>query len=437
MQWVDHVIWWHVYPLGFLGADTTGHTRGPRATLRDLEPWLDYLVALGANGLALGPVFDSTSHGYDTVDWYRVDPRLGTEDDLVHLVEAAHAKGVRVMLDGVFNHVGPDFAPLLAARRSPDAPERSLFRVDEDGRFATFEGHEGLVALDHANPEVARMVAGVMTYWCDRGVDAWRLDAAYAVPSQFWGSVLPEVRAAHPELWVVGEVIHGDYVAAVGEGGLDSVTQYELWQGIWHALQDGNLHELAWALHRHDSFLDEFVPMTFVGNHDVTRIASQVDDQRHHGHAAALLLVLGGTPSLYYGDELGWRAVKEERFGGDDAIRPAFPRSSDELVEAEPGVLDRWRTLVGLRRRHPWLHTARSHVVSVSDEALVIEMRPHDEARGETPLVLALNIGDGELTTPVGPSARFLAGERSGLRGEDLVAGAHGWAVLEGGTAGH
>jgi cyclomaltodextrinase len=430
VSWPEHVIWWHVYPLGFLGADPTGEDRSCRRTLRDLEPWLDHLVSLGANGLALGPVFESTTHGYDTVDWYRVDSRLGTEEDLLHLVQAAHATGVRVMLDGVFNHVGPRFPALVAAREQPDAPERALFRVDADGGFDTFEGHGGLVALDHANPDVAQLVADVMSHWCDRGIDAWRLDAAYAVPSGFWAAVLPQVRAAHPDLWVVGEVIHGDYAAAVEEGGLDSVTQYELWQGIWHSLEDGNLHELAWALSRHNDFLDDFVPMTFVGNHDVTRIASQVSDGRHHAHAAVLLLLLGGTPSLYYGDELGLRAVKEERFGGDDAIRPAYPASPADLVEAEPGVLDRWRLLVALRRRRPWLHTARSSVTHVANDQLVLDVTPVDEDADAAPLVVALNIGDGELTTPVGDAAVHLAGEGSGLRDTDLVVGPHGWAVV-------
>src|SRR4051812_35447992 len=105
-DWTEHVIWWHVYPLGFTGADTTGRDRTAAPRLRQLEGWLDHLIALGANGLALGPVFASSTHGYDTTDWFEVDPRLGTTDDLVHLIDAAHARGIRVMLDGVFNHVG-------------------------------------------------------------------------------------------------------------------------------------------------------------------------------------------------------------------------------------------------------------------------------------------------------------------------------------------
>jgi cyclomaltodextrinase len=431
MAWTEHVVWWHVYPLGFTGADTTGADRTgtdvPR--LRALLPWLDHLIDLGANGLALGPVFESSTHGYDTIDWFRVDPRLGTEHDLLELIDAAHAKGIRVMLDGVFNHVGPEFPALQAARRDPTGDDASLFsRSDTDGndndndQFRTFEGHGGLIELDHSSPRVAQLITDVMTYWCDRGVDAWRLDAAYSVPSEFWATVLPRVRELHPDVYVMGEVIQGDYVAAVEAGGLDSVTQYELWQGIWHALQSVNLHELEWALRRHNDFLDHFMPYTFIGNHDVTRIASQIDDDRHHGHAVALLFALGGTPSIYYGDEFGLRGVKEECVGGDDAIRPAFPRQPDHVPDARPEVLALHQELIGVRRRHPWLHSARSRTVEVTNESLVLEL-----TNGADTLLVSLNLGDTALASR--PVTELLAAREAGVSGNSLDVGPHGWAI--------
>ena len=118
-----------------------------------------------------------------------------------------------------------------------------------------------------------------MSYWCDRGVDAWRLDAAYAVAPTFWRAVLPRVRQRHPDVWVFGEMIHGDYAAYVRDSGLDAVTQYELWKAVWSSINDANFHELDWALTRHNEFLDTFVPLTFIGNHDVTRIASRLTEQ--------------------------------------------------------------------------------------------------------------------------------------------------------------
>jgi hypothetical protein len=138
---------------------------------------------------------------------------------------------------------------------------------------------------------------------------------------------LPTVRTRHPDAYVFGEVIHGDYAGFVRDTGVDSVTQYELWKAIWSALNDRNLFELAWALERHNAMLDSFVPQTFIGNHDVTRIASQLLDERHLAHALVILMTCGGLPSIYAGDEQGFRGVKEHRAGGDGAIRPAFPAS--------------------------------------------------------------------------------------------------------------
>jgi cyclomaltodextrinase len=146
--WVRHAVWWHVHPLGFTGADTTGADHRPARRLAQVADWLDYAVRLGANGLALGPVFASSTHGYDTVDHLRVDPRLGDDADFDDLVAWAHARGLRVLLDGVFNHVGrrhPAFAELLARG---DAASRADWFVptgesgpDGRRRYATFEGH--------------------------------------------------------------------------------------------------------------------------------------------------------------------------------------------------------------------------------------------------------------------------------------------------------
>ena len=242
--------------------------------LRRIVGWFDHAIELGASGIALGPMFASRTHGYDTTDHYRIDPRLGDDDDFDHLIAEARRRGLRVLLDGVFNHVGADFPRYreAVARRAA----ARWFR-GRPGRFHTFEGHDGLITLNHDNPAVVDYIVDVMAHWLRRGADGWRLDAAYAVPHQFWAAVLPRVRQAHPDAWFVGEVIHGDYAAVVRDTGFDSVTQYELWKAIWSSLNDGNFFELDYALQRHNEFLDTFVPMTFIGNHDVTRIASQLD----------------------------------------------------------------------------------------------------------------------------------------------------------------
>ncbi|MFJ1704265.1 alpha-amylase family glycosyl hydrolase [Kitasatospora sp. NPDC088346] len=391
MSWSDHAIWWHVYPLGFLGAEPAALPPGepPRDRLSALTPWLDHLVALGCNGLALGPVFASETHGYDTVDHFRVDPRLGTEDSLVRLVEQASARGVRVLLDGVFNHVGRSFPAFADVSRHGAASRYAGWFHPEGDGHRCFEGHRHLVTLNHDDPEVADHVADVMGHWLDRGVAGWRLDAAYAVPRAFWRTVTDRVRRRHPDAWFSGEVIHGDYTSYVTEGGLDTVTQYELWKAVWSALNDRNLYELAWALKRHNAMLDTFAPQTFLGNHDVTRLASRLQEPGHLAHALVVLLTVGGVPSVYAGDERAFLGVKEERIGGDDAIRPAFPA---DPAHFPPDGLSHQRLhqlLIGLRRRHPWLVRARAEVHTLTNTALTYTLA---DPAGPARLAVALNL---------------------------------------------
>jgi glycosidase len=452
--WTDHAIWWHVYPLGFTGAEHSAlpdpALPGPalpdpapadpapadpapvRHRLPALEGWLDYAVELGCSGLLLGPVFAASTHGYDTVDHFRIDPRLGDEQDFASLIAACSVRGLRIVLDGVFNHVGREFPAFQAALGGSESAARWFRREPDTGEFACFEGHEQLVALNHAEPEVQDYVAEVMRYWLDRGASGWRLDAAYAVPSTFWRAVLPKVRASYPDAWFLGEMIHGDYAAYAAASGLDAITQYELWKSLWSSLNDRNFFELAWTLDRHNAFLDS--PsldgtglQTFVGNHDVTRLASQLDDERHIGHALATLFTVGGIPSVYYGDEQAFRGVKEHRAGGDDEIRPAFPAAPGLLSDAGWPVYRLHQRLIGFRRRHPWLVRARTSVEHLGNTALAYRSSAADGS-----VLVLLNTGDEPYRFPVDVSELVVAQtpEPGAPAGEPALVPPHSWAIL-------
>ena len=451
-SWVRHAVWWHVYPLGFAGAEQDALPAGAPAEhrLQNLIPWLDYIVELGASGLALGPVFASETHGYDTTDYFRIDPRLGDDNDFDALIHEAHARGLRVLLDGVFNHTGRSFLPFTEAiAHGPTAPTAAWFRIswpqhdpetrpEQDGQeqaepdYEDFEGHHHLVALNHAEPAVAHFVARVMKHWLGRGADGWRLDAAYAVPSAFWSAVLADVRAHYPEAYFVGEYIHGDYSGEVASGTLDSATQYELWKAVWSSLNDANFYELASSLERHNSLLDTFVPLTFVGNHDVTRIASQLRDPGLLPLALVVLFTVGGTPAVYYGDEQGYRGVKEDRAGGDDEIRPQFPGAPSELADLGHHIYQLHQELIGLRRRHAWLHTARTAMLSLGNENIVYRSTGEAGQDGEVPsVVVAMNQAEHPADVEVPPSAAvLLAGNGRLVAGNRVALPARGWAIL-------
>jgi cyclomaltodextrinase / maltogenic alpha-amylase / neopullulanase len=437
-DWIEHAIWWHVYPLGFVGAERDARAcNGVVHRLGQLAAWLDYAVDLGVSGILLGPVFASSTHGYDTIDHFRIDRRLGDDSDFDAFVDAARRRGLRVALDGVFNHVGRD-CPIFqrALAGGPASREASWFHLSWPGEgfpaqepgYATFEGHSQLVALNHREPAVADYVTRVMTHWLDRGADGWRLDAAYAVPRQFWRDVLPAVRARHPQAYVFGEVIHGDYAGFVRETGVDAVTQYELWKAIWSSLNDRNLFEFAWALKRHNDMLDTFVPQTFMGNHDVTRIASQLRDERHLAHALVVLMTCAGTPSIYAGDEQAFRGIKEHRAGGDDAIRPQFPEAPADLAPFGWPIYRLHQQLIGLRRRHPWLCRARSRVIELRSTDLLFEAF-HEENR----LLVALSLADAPVVYVVNGSVHRLVGDLTTRRegpATEIALAPYSWGIL-------
>ena len=409
VTWADSVIWWHCYPLRFVDAEPVAIDHVEHRLGR-LANWLDYVVQLGANGMLLAPVFASRTHGYDTLDHFRIDPRLGDEADFDDLVRGAARRGVRLLLDGVFNHVSHEH-PIVrrALVEGPGSDAGAWIRwVGEYPRG--FEGNLDLVELDLMHPAVQDYVVAVMTHWLDRGADGWRLDAAYAPGADAWAPIIERVRAVHPDCWILAEVIHGDYADFAVRSGVDSITQYELWKAIWSSLNDHNLHELAWTLSRHAEFTRAFRPLVFVGNHDTTRIATKLADQRHLALASALLLLLPGVPAIYAGDEQGFTGEKTDGPAGDDAVRPPFPADPSGLAPFGGATLGLHRHLIHLRRSHPWLASATLSVREVSNQIIAIDLIG-DAGR----LTLALNLTD----APV---------ELAGVHGTVRV-DPHGWAL--------
>ncbi|MET0695507.1 MAG: alpha-amylase family protein [Propionibacteriaceae bacterium] len=431
MTWVDSAIWWQVYPLGFAGAEKEAPAEEVvQHRLPDAQ-WLDYLVELGCNGLALGPVFASQTHGYDTVDLLRIDARLGDDADFDALVAACRERGIRILLDGVFNHVGREHPKFVQALREGVGSEAARwFHLEEsDGELVAknFEGHDQLVALNHDEPEVIAHVTEVMSHWLDRGVDGWRLDAAYTVPTAFWATVLPAVREQHPEAWFVGEVIHGDYVEYLQQSTLDSVTEYELWKAVHSSLNDHNFWELDHTLGRHNELVAHFSPLTFIGNHDVTRLASVLKDPDHLALAVAVLLFVGGVPSIYYGDEQGFLGIKEERFGGDDAIRPEFPDQPSDLPPEGWTTYHLHQQMISIRRRHPWLSRATTETLQLSNEQLALSAAAGD---GSERLVLLLNTANEDVTFDLELDQVSVVEQSPGSNAEKLVVEPAGWAVI-------
>jgi glycosidase len=395
-DWAKRQVWWQVYPLGFAGSQIRPAYPGAAGSgqgLRQLINWLDYVQELGCTGLLLGPIITSQTHGYDTLDFFEIDPRLGTMDDFADLIAACQQRGLAVVLDGVFSHVG-DQHPWLRGDLASGDRDFDLFDIDWDHwggpRPRVFEGHGGLARLNHRSASARNLVVDVMKFWLEKGIAGWRLDAAYSVPQPFWADVIGAVRADYPGAWIFAEMIHGDYANFAANTGVSAVTQYELWKSIWSSLKDKNFFELDWTLKRHNEMISKVTPQTFVGNHDVTRIATEVG---YSGALAALaiLMTVGGVPSVYYGDEQAFTGLKEQRLGGDDAIRPAFPWVPNGISDHNGHMFQVHQQLIGLRRENPWLTEAVTTPLHLECRHYVYRVNSADNQHG---LIVEIDAND-------------------------------------------
>lgn len=330
-------IFYHLYPLGACNAPHRNDFNGPPVSrLQKMLGWLDHIQALGANAIYLGPVFESTTHGYDTANYYEVDRRLGTRQDLRDFALELKRRGMALVLDGVFNHVGRDFwafKDLLAHGQSSAYKDWFAgLRFDQKSPYGdpfsyeAWSGHFDLVKLNLAHPEVKDHLFGAIAMWKEWfDIDGIRLDAADVLSFDFMRDLRTYCDQLDPELWLMGEVIHGDYRRWANPQSLHATTNYELYKAFWSALNDGNFFELAHSLGRQfgtgGMYLELKSQYNFVDNHDVSRITSQLRNPAHLGLVYLLMYCAPGLPSVYYGSEFGFEGFKQN---DDWNLRPPF-----------------------------------------------------------------------------------------------------------------
>ncbi len=340
MAWYDNAVFYHIYPLGLLGAEKQNPYGEVNHRLKNLEPWLSHIASIGCNALYIGPLFESVGHGYETTDYRKLDSRLGDNDDLKNLVKSCHDKGIKVILDGVFNHTGRDF---FAFKDIKDNRENSRFKdwysgvnfygnneYNDGFSYDNWGGYNLLCKLNLKNPEVRDYLLDTVKFWVSEfDIDGLRLDAADVLDFDFMRSLRSLADTVKPEFWLMGEVIHGDYSRWVNEGTLHSVTNYQLHKAFFSAHNDHNYFEIAHTVKRLcDTVGDKFKLYNFVDNHDVERIMSKLNNKADFLPVHVLLYTLPGIPSIYYGSEFGIEG-KKERYS-DDSLRPKLNLSDFE-----------------------------------------------------------------------------------------------------------
>lgn len=394
-MWAYNSVFYQIYPIGFCGAPTQNDGECvPR--IRKLLDWSGYLQELGVDSILLNPIFESDSHGYDTRDFKKIDCRLGTNDDFASVCKDLHAHGVKIVLDGVFNHVGRGFWAFKDVQEKKwDSPYKDWFHINFDGNsnyndgfwYEGWEGHFELVKLNLQNPAVADYLLECVKYWVDTfDIDGLRLDVAYSLDHGFMQRLRSYVEELKDGFVLIGEVLFGDYNLIVNERMLHSCTNYECYKGIYSSFNSMNLFEIAHSLHR------QFGPdpwciyrgkhlVTFVDNHDVTRLASILTNDKHIPLAYGLLFGMPGIPCLYYGSE--WGQFGEKAPDNDYALRPCFETPMpNELTEYI-------KQLIRIRQNSDALCNGSYKNIIIQNHQLVFE-RCSDTER----IIVAINAAD-------------------------------------------
>lgn len=367
-KWYDEAVFYHMYPLGMTGAPKVNDAEETQHRLRELFPWIAHMKGLGVTAVYIGPLFESTTHGYDTRDYKLVDRRLGDNDDFREFVRLAHASGIRVVVDGVFNHTGREFFAFRDIQknreRSPYCSWYKGLRFDWNDPYNDGFWYEAwrncyeLVNLNLWDQGVKDYLFDVIRFWVKEfDIDGIRLDCADCLDFGFMKEMRRMTGELKGDFWLMGEVIHGDYSRWANDETLHSVTNYELHKGLYSGHNDHNYFEIAHTIRRE---FDENGGIyrgrhlySFVDNHDVDRIASKLREKRHLDPVYTLLFTLPGIPSIYYGSEWGIEGKKEGP--NDDPMRPCI--HLEEMKDTE--LTEHIRRLGKLHRENPELSGGR------------------------------------------------------------------------------
>ncbi len=396
-MWAYKGVFYQIYPIGFCGAPYANDSvYAPR--IRKLLDWSSYLKELGIDAIILNPIFESDNHGYDTRDFRTIDCRLGNNEDFAEVCKDLHAHDVKIVLDGVFNHVGRGFWAFKDVQEKKwDSPYKDWFHISFDGNscyndgfwYEGWEGHFELVKLNLQNPAVVEYLLDCVKFWIEEfDIDGLRLDVAYSLDHNFMRTLRRFTSEQKPEFALIGEVLFGDYNLIVNDEMLHSCTNYECYKGIFSSFNSMNMFEIAHSLHRQYG-ADQWCIyrgkhlVTFVDNHDVTRLASILTNKEHIRPAYGLLLGMPGIPCIYYGSE--WGAEGQKAPDNDYALRPCFEKP-------EPNELTEYiEKLIALRQQSDGLCNGSYRNVVLTNHQLVFERASEKErmmvainASGET-----------------------------------------------------
>lgn len=389
---------YHIYPLGFCGAKEWNDKEndGSEKLLKIIE-WIPHMKSMGINALYLGPIFESTEHGYDTVDYFQVDRRLGDNNTLKKLVKELHKNDISLVLDGVFNHVGREHFAFMNVKDKREGSEyKDWFNglnfhgnnpFNDGFDYETWAGHYKLVKLNLKNHSVKQYLFDAVRYWIEEfDIDGIRLDAADSLDFNFMKELVEYSKSLKDNFWLMGEVVHGDYRRWLEDGKLDATTNYECFKGLYSSHNDKNYFEIAHSLKRlfgENGIYKNYKLYNFSDNHDVNRVGSLIKREEDLYNLYTILYTMPGVPSIYYGSEFGIEGKKE--CGGDRSLRPCL--NLEELKNSSNMDLKKHIGNLGeIRGRFKSLKRGAYKELLVSPEQFAFTRKTDDEE-----LIIILN----------------------------------------------
>lgn len=406
--WYEQAIFYHMYPLGMTRAPKTNIQTEVTDRFKELDQWIPHIHSLGCNAIYIGPLFESSSHGYDTRDYKLVDRRLGTNESFREFTKLCHENGIKVVVDGVFNHTGREFFAFKDIQEKKwDSPYKDWYKgvnfgwqspLGDPFGYEAWQGHFELPCLNLYNPQVKDYLFDVIRFWVNEfDIDGIRLDCANILDFNFMKEMRAKTASMKPDFWLMGEVIHGDYGRWVNPEMLHSVTNYELHKSIYSGFNDHNFFEIAHNVRRLEAIGRQLY--TFLDNHDEDRIASKLKVKEHLYPVYTCLMTLPGIPSIYYGGE--WATEGRRTSTCDDDLRPCI--LAQKIPELNCKLTDFISKLGKIHQENEELHTGKY-------QELLLTNRQYAYARwGNNSLIItALNNDDNEaiLNIPVPIQAR-------------------------------
>jgi cyclomaltodextrinase / maltogenic alpha-amylase / neopullulanase len=401
-NWIQEANFYHIYPLGLCGAPYENNAAEPVVNrLGNIHQWIPHLKSIGFNAIYIGPLFESMSHGYDTTDYCLVDRRLGTNEDLKHLVDQFHQNGIHVIFDAVFNHVGRDFPQFIDLQKNgQNSPYKDWFTgidfskqspLGDPFDYLTWEGHYSLVKLNLDHPDVSQFMLNNVRFWFETWqIDGLRLDAIDQVSLNFLKQLHTLVEEINPQAWLMGESVHSDYRIWANPEMVHSITNYECYKGLYSSHNDQNLFEIAYAFNRQSGeqgiYKDLFL-YNFADNHDCNRIASMVQKQEYLRTIYTLLYTMPGVPSVYYGSEFGIKGTKTETCDRD--LRPALELSTMQAHTPRPELPDTLRQLFSIRQAHNALKLGNYQEQYIQNKQFAFSRQYENET-----ILVAINIDE-------------------------------------------